>query len=229
MSSKSKIEWTDATWNPVTGCTPISPGCAKCYAQRYLHRFKRPKHVVCHPDRLDVPARWSARRIFVCSMADLFHERVPDDFIAEVYWAMCRTPRHTYQVLTKRPERLLRMSRKLTMGDHIWHGVSVEDEAAIHRIGLLAQTVMLRGVRFVSFEPLLERVYVRGNVLAAIDWVIVGGETGPGARPLVGEWVREIRDTCNAGLTPFFFKQWGGKTKGALLDRRTWKEMPASG
>jgi protein gp37 len=322
MSSKSQIEWTDATWNPVTGCTKVSTGCKNCYAERLIERFKGKgsfSQVTLHEDRLGHPLRWKRpRRIFVNSMSDLFHEDIPDDFIDRVLAVMLLTPWHTYQVLTKRPLRMrsyflnsgdpencwhgrvLHAYRRmladgtasiakdcehqkaqgrsldaLTWGLHderflpnVWLGVSIENqETANSRIPLLLETPA--AVRFLSCEPLLGPISIYhaipcgyycdppegeregthhcylANSAAGINWVIVGGESGPGARIMDPEWARSIRDECAAATVPFFFKQWGewawtggprgrdfervGKHKtGRLLDGREWNEMPGT-
>lgn len=239
MSEHSSIEWTDATWNPVRGCTKISPGCKHCYAETFAERFRGvPGHpyeqgfdLRLVPEKLEDPQRWRApRRIFVNSMSDLFHEAVPDDYILAVADAMARADWHTYQILTKRAARmrsLLSTSlRRVATADHIWWGVSVENRAhGLPRIGEL-QACPTR-VRFLSIEPLLEDLQALD--LTGIAWVIVGGESGRGARPMRAEWVRRIRRQCRAAGVPFFFKQWGGaqkKRNGRLLDGRTWDEMP---
>lgn len=227
VSSRSKIEWTDATWNPVTGCTPISEGCEHCYAQRILHRFGRPKTVVCHERRLFEPVKWKPRRVFVCSMGDLFHRDVPDAFIRKVYAVMTEVaPHHVYQILTKRPGRLLALWPSLTKysTEHIWHGVSVEDQRTRWRMSVLDSVPS--PTRFVSFEPLIGPVALTCVHTRNIHWIIVGGETGSGARPMKAAWVRGLRDTAEREGIPFFFKQWGGKRKGAELDGRIWKQMP---
>ncbi len=239
MSLSSKIEWTDATWNPVRGCTKISPGCANCYAKTFAERFRGvPGHpfeqgfdLRLVPGKLVEPFRWpSKRRIFVNSMSDLFHAGVPDAFIRQVAAVMRAADWHTYQVLTKRPDRM----RNLLCGplieaakcQHIWWGVSVEDRRhGLPRIELLRQSGA--AMKFLSVEPLLEDL---GDFdLTGIDWVIVGGESGPGARPLDRHWVVRIRDLCAASQVPFFFKQWGGVRKsrhGRELDQRTYDEFP---
>lgn len=240
MAQRSEIEWTDATWNPVTGCTKISPGCTHCYAETFAERWRG---VVGHPyeqgfdlrlwpERLDAPRRWkSPRRIFVNSMSDLFHQEVPDDFVREVFRVMAETPRHTFQVLTKRAERLaLWHSRNPEFWDlpNVWLGVSVEDQ----RFGLprLAHLRQVRSaVRFISVEPLLEDLGPFD--LTGIDWIIVGGESGHGARPMAPEWVVSLRNHAVSSGVPFFFKQWGGvwkKRAGRLLDGRTWDEQPSA-
>jgi protein gp37 len=240
MSDKSKIEWTDATWNPVRGCTKISAGCTHCYAETFAERFRGvPGHpfefgfdLRLVPEKLAEPLRWSASRmIFVNSMSDLFHENVPDDYIESVVQIMLRANWHTYQVLTKRAERmrdLLRgRLRYAARQSHIWWGVSVENRKhGLPRIARLREAPAR--VRFLSIEPLLEdlgRINLRG-----IKWVIVGGESGAGARPMAAEWVRDIRGQCQELGVPFFFKQWGGVRKsetGRQLDGRTYSQFPA--
>lgn len=239
MSDQSKIEWTDATWNPVRGCTKISPGCAHCYAETFAERFRGvPGHPFEYgfdlrivPEKLGDPLRWSgSRRVFVNSMSDLFHDDVPDQYIAEVARVMRVADWHTYQVLTKRPERmvsLLRRKLRAAAGkSHIWWGVSVENRKhGLPRIDLLRAAPV--AVRFLSVEPLLEDLGTMN--LAGINWVIVGGESGPGARPMKAEWVRNIRDQCAEAGVPFFFKQWGGVRKsetGRELDGEIWGEFP---
>lgn len=240
MSDKSKIEWTDATWNPVRGCTKISPGCKFCYAERFAERFRG---VAGHPyeqgfdlrlvpDHLADPLRWSSpKMIFVNSMSDLFHQDVPDDFIVSVVQVMKLANWHTYQVLTKRSERMRDMlNGKLAfarMHDHIWWGVSVEDRKyGVPRIDDLRQAKV--AMRFLSVEPLLEDVSPLD--LRGIHWVIVGGESGPGARPMLEQWVLAVQKDCHPANVPFFFKQWGGlqkKKAGRLLCGRIYDEMPA--
>ncbi len=239
MSASSKIEWTDATWNPVRGCTKISPGCKHCYAETFAERFRGVKgHPFEHgfelrlvPEKLGDPIRWSTpRKIFVNSMSDLFHPQVPDDFIEKICRVMLAADWHTYQVLTKRADRMNRLLRtKLTeaaKASHIWWGVSVEDKKhGLPRIDLLRD--MCPSVAFLSVEPLLEDL---GSLnLQGIDWVIVGGESGPGARPIEATWVRSIRSQCKSQKVPFFFKQWGGVRKsktGRELDGRTYDAFP---
>ena len=239
MSDQSKIEWTDATWNPVRGCTKISPGCAHCYAETFAERFRGvPGHPFEHgfdlrivPEKLGDPLRWpGSRRVFVNSMSDLFHNDVPDQYIAEVARVMRLAKWHTYQVLTKRPERMVPLLRRRLRAaadkSHIWWGVSVENRKhGLPRVDLLRSAPV--AVRFLSVEPLLEDL---GTInLAGINWVIVGGESGPGARPMKPEWVRSIRDQCADAGVPFFFKQWGGVRKsetGRELDGAIWGEFP---
>ncbi|MBL8622161.1 MAG: phage Gp37/Gp68 family protein [Myxococcales bacterium] len=240
MSDGSAIEWTDATWNPVRGCTKVSPGCKHCYAETFAERWRGiPDHPYGQgfdlrlvPEKLDEPLRWRRpRRIFVNSMSDLFQVGVDADFIRRVFNTMDAASWHTYQVLTKRADRMLAatkaMPRALVEQPHIWLGVSVEDRRyGLPRIDLLRQTPA--AVRFLSIEPLLEDL---GPLdLAGIHWVIVGGESGPGARPMSPAWVTSIQRQCRAQRVPFFFKQWGGVQKskaGRELGGRTWDEFPA--
>lgn len=239
MSANSKIEWTDATWNPVRGCTKISPGCLHCYAETFSERFRGvPGHpfeqgfdLRLVPEKLGDPLRWSTpQRIFVNSMSDLFHPKVPDDYIVKVARVMVAANWHTYQVLTKRAERMQKLLEgKLRFAAeqaHIWWGVSVENrQHGLPRIDLLRDAPAQ--VRFLSVEPLLENL---GSInLENINWVIVGGESGPGARPMNAEWVRNIRAQCREAKVAFFFKQWGGvrkKEAGRELDHRTYDEFP---
>ena len=239
MSANSKIEWTDATWNPVRGCTKISPGCLHCYAETFAERFRGvPGHpfeqgfdLRLVPEKLGDPLRWpTSRRIFVNSMSDLFHPKVPDEYIVKVARVMVAANWHTYQILTKRAERMQKLLRgKLKFAaeqSHIWWGVSVENrQHGLPRIDLLRDSPAQ--VRFLSIEPLLEHL---GSInLRGIDWVIVGGESGPGARPMDGDWVRAIRAQCQRAKVAFFFKQWGGvrkKEAGRELDDRTYDEFP---
>ncbi|WP_315759130.1 MULTISPECIES: phage Gp37/Gp68 family protein [unclassified Bradyrhizobium] len=247
MATNSKIEWTEATWNPVAGCTILSPGCTNCYAMRLAARLAvmgQEKYVgttrqsggrakwngvvKIDPSSLEIPRKWKrGRLIFVNSMSDLFHDRVPLAFVQKVFMVMEETPQHTYQVLTKRAERLEELSKKLHWPDNVWMGVSVESADYLFRIGHLRRTQAR--TKFLSLEPLLgplEKMDLRG-----IDWAIAGGESGPGARPMPLEWVRSIRDQCVAADVPFHFKQWGGKNKkktGRTLDGRTWDEWPNS-
>lgn len=234
MGDKSAIEWTDATWNPVTGCTKVSPGCKHCYAERLAARLQamgNPRYrngfrVTLHPDQLTLPLRWkSPRRIFVNSMSDLYHVLVPLSFIRDVFAVMERAHWHVFQILTKRAERLVTIASSLPWPPNVWQGVSVENARYTARIALLRQVPA--AVRFLSVEPLLGPI--PNLSLDGIHWVIVGGESGPEHRPLDPEWVRNIRDQCHAAGVPFFFKQWGGKTSkagGRLLDGRTWDEVP---
>lgn len=230
----SSIEWTDATWNPVTGCTKISPGCAHCYAERMAKRLRAMGQKnyangfepTLQPQMLELPLRWRrSSRIFVNSMSDLFHEDVPVDYVKRVFDVMRCANWHRYQILTKRSARLRALARQLPWEPQMWMGVSVENEDYLYRIDDLSRTAA--HIKFLSLEPLLgplPKLHLRG-----IDWVIVGGESGPGARPMDPDWVRQIRDQCLRAKVPFFFKQWGGPVKsktGRLLDGRTWDEMP---
>jgi protein gp37 len=223
MSDKTGIEWTDATWNPVTGCTKVSPGCAHCYAEAITLRFKRggpflpgKTTIRPHPERLEQPGQWETpRMIFVNSMSDLFHEEVPFSFIKQVFEKMEEFSRHTYQVLTKRPERMLEYAQssfsRAGWPSHVWAGVSVENQVwADRRIPILRQVPA--AVRFLSCEPLLKPLKLD---LDGIHWVIVGGESGHRARPMDASWARDIRDQCLDAGVPFFFKQWGGRTSKA--------------
>ena len=238
MSDNSSIEWTDATWNPVTGCTKISPGCAYCYAEGITLRFKRggpflpgKTTINLHYDRLSAPSKWKApRRIFVNSMSDLFHEEVPFEFVREVFLTMVESDQHIYQVLTKRPKRMLEYLEWGQGPDwpgHVWAGVSVENQYwADQRIPLLVQVPAT--VRFLSVEPLLKAVELN-DYLTDLQWVIVGGESGHKARPMKAKWATSIRDECVEAEVPFFFKQWGGrysKAGGRELEGRTWDEVP---
>jgi protein gp37 len=234
MAQLSRIEWTDATWNPVTGCTKISQGCKFCYAERMAgrlhgmgqHRYRNNFRSTLQPDLLDAPLRWSSPRIvFVNSMSDLFHENVPGDYIKAVFDTIKRADHHIFQVLTKRSERLRELGPDLIWPRNLWMGVSVENADYVHRVRDLQRTPAV--VRFLSVEPLLGAI--PRLPLAGINWVIVGGESGPGARPMQVEWVRTIRDRCQSRGVPFFFKQWGGvwkKRTGRELDGRTWDERP---
>jgi protein gp37 len=231
---QSAIEWTEATWNPVTGCDQVSPGCAHCYAKTFAERWRGiPGHhyeqgfaLRLWPERLEQPLAWRRpRRIFVNSMSDLFHEQIPDDYVAEVFSIMARAPQHTFQVLTKRHERLAQLAPQLPWPANVWMGVSIENRRFVHRADYL-RTVPA-AVRFISAEPLLGPL--EGLGLDGIDWLIAGGESGPRNRPVRREWLRELRDRCLAEDVSFFFKQWGGRTPkagGRELDGRTWDEMP---
>lgn len=234
MATVSKIEWTDSSWNPVTGCTRISSGCQNCYAQRMAKRLKamgNPRYtngfkVTLHWDLINAPYEWKKpRRIFVNSMSDLFHEDVPVEFIKRVFDTMNNTPWHTYQVLTKRSERLLKLAPLLNWTPNIWQGVSIENQEVVHRLEHLREVPA--HVKFLSLEPLLGPLSELR--IDKIHWVIVGGESGPRARPIKPEWVRELRDNCIENDVPFFFKQWGGTRKhlnGRLLDGQTWDQYP---
>ncbi|MCM3885845.1 DUF5131 family protein [Frankia sp. R82] len=243
MADHSGIEWTEATWNPTTGCDRISDGCDHCYALTLARRLKAmgsakyqndgdPRTsgpgfgVTVHPDVLAVPRRWrEPRLIFVNSMSDLFHARVPVAFIRAVFEVMADTPQHTFQVLTKRSRRLARLAGDLDWPSNVWMGVTVENAAAAHRVDDLVPVPA--AVRFLSCEPLLGPL--PGLDLTGVHWVIAGGESGPRHRPVEQAWVSGLRDTCLDAGTPFFFKQWGGSTPkaaGRLLEGRTWDEMP---
>lgn len=234
MGSKSSIEWTEYTWNPVTGCTKISPGCLNCYAERMARRLQamgQPNYsegfkVTLHENALRAPFGWRRpSMVFVNSMSDLFHKDVPVCFIQKAFEVMRSLPQHHFQILTKRAERLAELAGLLQWTENIWMGVSVENKDYIQRIGILRQTDAC--VKFLSIEPLLGPI--SGLDLAGIDWVIVGGESGPRARPMKAEWVTEIRDQCLDAGVAFFFKQWGGTNKkrtGRTLEGRIWNEMP---
>jgi len=220
MAVNSKIEWTECTWNPVTGCTKVSPGCQHCYAERMAKRlqamgqanYRNGFQPTPHSHMLDVPLRWrQPRMIFVNSMGDLFHKDVQTEFILQVFDVMRRAKQHCFQVLTKRSERLAKLSPQLSWPSNVWMGVTVENNDYAFRIDHLRQTGA--AVKFLSCEPLLSPLSSMN--LAEIDWVIVGGESGPGARPMRREWVSDIRDQCLAAAIPFFFKQWGGVNKKA--------------
>jgi len=234
VAQVSSIEWTEATWNPVTGCTKISPGCRHCYAERMAKRLKamgQPRYrngfrLTLQPDALEVPLRWKRpRMIFVNSMSDLFHKSVPLEFIRQCFDVMASAAQHTFQVLTKRPERAAELAKHLPWPDNVWMGTSVENADYVSRIHSLVQ--IPASVRFLSLEPLLGPV--PRLPLQGIGWVIVGGESGPKARRMDSTWVFQIRDRCVRYNVPFFFKQWGGTNKkksGRLLDGRTWDGMP---
>jgi len=234
MACNSKIEWTESTWNPVTGCTKISEGCRHCYAERLakrLHAMKNPRYengfkVTLHSDLIDLPLKWKKGRvIFVNSMSDLFHEDVPFNFIEAVFNTMARANHHVFQVLTKRSERMAKLAPELQWPDNVWMGVTVENQEAINRIYHLQETPAK--VKFISAEPLIESL--PDLPLQALNWVIVGGESGPKARPIKQSWVTDIRNQCQQSKVPFFFKQWGGvnkKKNGRLLEGRTWDEAP---
>ena len=238
MGDKSAIEWTDATWNPTTGCTKVSQGCRHCYAETLARRLQRMGSrnyadgfkLTLQPHMLDLPTRWrQPRRIFVNSMSDVFHKDVPDEYVSQIFDVMERADWHVYQLLTKRPERLARFVRARYGGAlapaHIWLGTSVEDARVVGRIGHL-QTAPAT-IRFLSCEPLLGPL--ADLDLTGIHWVIVGGESGPRHRPMQVTWVRDIRRQCRAARVPFFFKQWGGrisKSGGRTLDGRTWDQQP---
>jgi protein gp37 len=236
MRGKSHIEWTESTWNPVTGCTKVSAGCKHCYAERMANRLRamgNPRYangfaVTLHPDLIDAPRSWrTPRLIFVNSMSDLFHSDVPLDFIQRVFKTMRECPQHTFQILTKRASRVRELAKQIDWPPNVWMGVSVENAATLPRVDDLRKVPA--AVRFLSCEPLI-------GSLATIDlrdihWLIVGGESGPGARPMEIEWVREIYRACRKQKVPFFFKQWGGVRKdltGRLLGGKTYNEMPSA-
>jgi len=236
VSLASHIEWTDATWNPVTGCTKISPGCKYCYAERFAkrlqamgkERYKDGFKLTLQPDVIELPLHWrKPRRIFVNSMSDLFHPDVPAEFIARVFETMRRAPQHVFQVLTKRSERLRELADHLPWPSNVWMGVSVENMKYAFRAEDLKSTPAV--IKFLSCEPLLGSL--RELDFVGLDWIIAGGESGPKARPADVEWFRQIRDGCLQSDVPFFFKQWGGRNKkasGRVLDGRTWDEFPAT-
>lgn len=234
MAQGSGIEWTESTWNPVTGCTKISPGCKHCYAERMARRleamgqanYRNGFELTLQPHMLNLPLSWKKpQTIFVNSMSDLFHPDVPLDFICLVFDVMRRAYWHRFQVLTKRAERLEQLGARLSWPANVWMGVSVENERYKYRIDHLRNTDAQ--VKFLSLEPLLGPLH--GLDLAGIDWVIVGGESGPAARPVAPSWVTDLRDQCHEARVPFFFKQWGGRNKkaaGRMLDGRVWDQMP---
>ncbi len=234
MAAQSKIEWTEASWNPLTGCTKISPGCKNCYAERMAKRLRamgNPNYangfeLTFHEHVIGLPLTWKKPQIvFVNSMSDLFHEDVPLEFIQKVFSVMAVAKQHTFQVLTKRSTRLAELSPALKWPSNVWMGVSVENEDYAYRIENLARTPAK--VKFVSMEPLIGPA--DNADFSLIDWVIVGGESGPGARPMREEWVTTLRDKCADMNVPFFFKQWGGVNKkkaGRLLEGRLWNQFP---
>lgn len=234
--SKSKIEWTESTWNPATGCTKISSGCKNCYAEKMAKRlqsmgvrkYKRGFSLALHPDVLNEPYKWKTpRTVFVNSMSDLFHEKISLDFIQQVFKVMCDNTQHTFQILTKRADILADYNKYLNWKKNIWMGVTVENSDYIERVDFLRNTSAF--VKFLSIEPLLGPI--QWINLANIDWVIVGGESGPRARPMEKEWVVSIKNNCNSQDVPFFFKQWGGfnkKKNGRILEGKTWDAMPVN-
>jgi protein gp37 len=237
MALHSTIEWTNATWNPVTGCDQVSPGCDHCYALAFAERFRGvPNHpyeqgfdLRLWPERLELPLRWKKpKRIFVNSMSDLFHASVPDEFVRQVFDTMVRADWHIYQVLTKRPQRLARMAKSLPWPNHVWAGVSVESNDYAWRADFLRRVPA--AVRFISAEPLLGPIDKLN--LDDIHWLITGGESGLRHRHCDPDWVREARDRCLAADVAYFHKQWGGRTSksgGRMLDGRTWDQMPHLG
>ena len=234
MRGNTHIEWTESTWNPVTGCSKVSDGCKHCYAERMAHRLQamgNPRYadgfaVTLHPDLIDAPKSWrTPRKVFVNSMSDLFHEKVPVGFIKKVFATMRACPQHTFQILTKRRKRLAELAPHLDWAPNVWMGVTVEDGRVIHRIPDLRRVPA--AVRFLSCEPLIGPC--ENMPLDGIDWVIVGGESGPHARPMDITWVRSIFKQCRSAKAAFFFKQWGGVRKdltGRLLNGKTYDEMP---
>jgi protein gp37 len=234
MADKSAIEWTESTWNPVTGCSKVSPGCAHCYAETFAERWRGiPGHAYeqgfdfrLWPARLEQPFRWRrSRMIFVNSMSDLFHEDMPEDFLRAVFDVMVSAEHHTFQILTKRHERLAALAPSLPWPANVWMGVSIENRRFVKRADYLR--LVPAAVRFISAEPLLGPL--EGLDLSGIDWLIAGGESGPRHRPVRTQWLQALRDRCEAEEVAYFFKQWGGarsKTGGRLLDGRTWDQMP---
>ncbi len=234
MATQSLIEWTESTWNPVSGCTKVSAGCLNCYAERMAKRlqamgqkrYKNGFEVTLHPEALEEPYRWKKPRIvFVNSMSDLFHEKIPIEFIRDIFKVMNENKRHTFQILTKRSERLKQLADELEWSDNVWMGVTIENNNYVNRANDL-RTVNA-AIKFLSLEPLLGPV--KDLKLNNIDWVIVGGESGPGARPMNKRWVIRIKDQCDQENVPFFFKQWGGinkKKTGRELLGQTWDAYP---
>ena len=232
--SKSKIEWTEVTWNPTTGCNKVSAGCKNCYAEIFAqrlqamgnHKYRNGFELTIHPDVLDEPRRWkNSKIVFVNSMSDIFHERIPLTFLKKIFKVMNDTPRHIYQVLTKRSERLEEIANKFEWTENIWMGVSVEDDRVINRIANLKNTPAK--IKFLSLEPLLSSL--PNLSLKGIDWVIVGGESGTKSRPVQKEWIIDIKDQCEKANVEFFFKQWGGmnkKANGRELNGKIYNGMP---
>ena len=232
--SKSKIEWTGSTWNPITGCTKYSDGCTNCYAEKMANRLKNMGlkkyensfNLTLHYENIEDPLFMKKpQTIFVCSMSDIFHKDVPDEFILKLFEVMNKAHWHTFQVLTKRAERIKELNDSITWTKNIWLGTTVESQKVIHRIDYLRESGAY--IKFLSIEPLLTPI--NDLKLKNIDWVIVGGESGAKARPMLKEWVVDIKNQCKAQDVPFFFKQWGGKNKkkaGRLLDNNTYDEMP---
>jgi protein gp37 len=234
MSQKSKIEWTESSWNPITGCTKISSGCANCYAATFAKRLKamgNPRYIngfniTIHEDLFERPLQWKKpQMIFVNSMSDLFHEDIPFEVIKSIFVTMNKANWHTFQILTKRAERLVKLAPDLNWTPNIWMGVSIEDKAALERCRLLKQTPAQ--VKFISAEPLIENINI--IELDGIDWLIVGGESGHGSRPIEKDWILELKDKSHESGTAFFFKQWGGTNKaksGSMLDGKEYKAYP---
>lgn len=233
---KTKIEWTESTWNPVTGCSKISPGCKHCYAERMAIRLQamdQPRYqngfqLTLHEDVVKYPLHWKKpQMIFVNSMSDLFHHDIPIEFIEKVFQVINQAEQHIFQILTKRSDRLVRLADRFCWSENIWMGVSIENQGFVYRIQDLCS--IPAAVRFLSLEPLLGPIHLED--LSEIDWVIVGGESGPKARPMKLEWCQSIRDRCIEQQVPFFFKQWGGvnkKTAGRELDGKYWNQMPVA-
>jgi protein gp37 len=251
MSDKSAIEWTDATWNPVTGCTKVSQGCVHCYAETFAerwrgipgHHFEQGFDLRLWPERLFLPLKWKEpRRVFVNSMSDLFHKNVPDDFIEKVFGTMELASQHQFQLLTKRSERMLEWTKKYYADsvrpwpENVWLGVSIENQSVIERAEHLAETPAR--IKFLSVEPLIAPVIFKTKILKKMGWVIVGGESGPGARPMDPKWAKSVRDQCIETGVQFFFKQWGAhnskgervgkKEAGRRLEGKTWNQFPVS-
>jgi len=236
MPGTSAIEWTESTWNPVTGCSKVSPGCAHCYAETFAERWRGiPGHpyeqgfdLRLWPARVEQPLRWRRpRMIFVNSMSDLFHEEIPFDFLCDIFDVMVAAEQHTFQILTKRHERLRELAPLLPWPPNVWMGVTIENRRFVRRADALRSVDC--AVRFISAEPLLGPL--EGLDLSGIDWVIAGGESGSGFRRVKPEWLRDLRDRCQVEGVAYFFKQWGGirpKTGGRTLDGRTWDEMPTA-
>jgi len=236
MSQKTKIEWTESTWNPISGCDKISKGCDNCYAERMAHRlqamgtkgYENGFAVTLHPEALYKPLKMKKpQMIFVNSMSDIFHDKVPDAFIFEIFDVMNKASHHTFQVLTKRPKRLEKLNDKLQWGDNIWMGVSIESNEYVHRANYLRKCNAK--IKFISIEPLIDSVDKLDYT--GLDWIIVGGESGFGARPILKEWVIEVKNKCQQFNIPFFFKQWGGVNKkiaGRELDGNIYDELPSA-
>lgn len=238
MATKSNIEWTDSSWNPIIGCTKVSMGCANCYAETLAERFRGVKNhpfengfdLRLVPDKLNEPIAWrKPRRVFVCSMSDLFHEEIPDSYIAQIFNVMANADHHIFQVLTKRSERMLSFSKEHYWPNNVWAGVTVEHSMYLDRVKHLVASKV--STRFLSLEPLLGPLPKLN--LRMINWVIVGGESGPRARPMDIAWARQIRDKCSTSQIPFFLKQLGGRSNKrggdlAVLDGRRWHQYPTS-
>jgi protein gp37 len=236
MATRTAIEWTDVTWNPVVGCTKVSPGCDRCYAERVTRRFPTAFPggfaLRLREEAIDLPTHWrTPRRVFVNSMSDLFHADVPSLFISRVFEVMAACPQHIFQVLTKRAERLVRLAPQLPWPDHVWMGVSIEHRDFLWRLDYLRRVPA--AVRFVSAEPLLDDLGATSDMTSGIDWLIAGGESQPGARPAALDWFRTLRDQCQTAGVPYFLKQLGGypRKRGgadAVLDGQTWTEYPVA-